>query len=188
MSDADLEEILNESIQALEAHYKEDEETRSYHLADRFVECYKKYSNAASEEFVGKKGEGPVPVLIGKHFTWAFIQKAAHYKIKAIHYTNMVIANNPQKPGDLFLAEWGNFLQSMEKELDSIATKLSGETGPNDYVVWCHQQMERRQPLGEIHCSIYGPEEIIKAGRKYKELLELTQLRIAQIQKDYPLP
>ncbi|MCX6707489.1 MAG: hypothetical protein NT001_05115 [Candidatus Woesearchaeota archaeon] len=175
-----LEQILNDKIAYLQEQYQQDGSLQKKHMAGRFRECYDRHYESAVEKFKELYGENAIPVLIGKHFSWTLIKKAAEYGSDVSYYAGLLPANNPQQPSDEFIKEWGDMLSDMEKELDTIAIKLKGEYGPKDYIAWIHEQSASKQPKGTVHVSIYGPKEINEAG-DFDDLFELTCKYIANL-------
>ncbi|MBU0535961.1 MAG: hypothetical protein KKE20_03280, partial [Nanoarchaeota archaeon] len=120
------EKILENRIASLQDMYVNDESLRKKHLAGRLRESYEVYSEIALEEHRKKYGDVPA-VLVGKHFTWGLIDIASRYGLDISDYLGMCLANNPEKPGEVFLKEFGKIYTGMESDLKRIAEELSGE-------------------------------------------------------------
>lgn len=175
------ETIFRATVDAMRREYASSESARKRHLKARLKECYRRHAKIAVERFAQANPDG-IPVLIGKHFTFSLLNCAAKYGIDPTEYLDLCIGNNPEpsKPGSPFMREWGGALHAMEAEFADIATRLSGSTGADDYIIWVHEKQEAR---GGQDCSIYGPDEIIQAGDNWALLMQITRQRIAELTK-----
>ncbi len=166
---------MEETIQKLCDKYVSDERARQRHISSRLRQYFDSFMAVVREQSGGED-----TVLIRKHFSYVFMEFAGEYSLSQIDFADLVIANNPQAPSELFTEKYGEQMRMLTNSLTSIAEKLADPaTAARDYIAWLHVQRQNEAGDPDNHMSIYGPQLFRRIGAAdFSFLLKMTKKRI----------
>lgn len=123
--------IIDKTFEKMRQQYLSDPDLRRKHLSYRLRKVYERYVRAALDESDSNS------VLIGKHFSCAFIECCSRHSISLMDNLHLAMANNPQeaKKGSPFRKRYGKEMNKMIKECNRIAERLK-DSDFNDYLLY----------------------------------------------------
>lgn len=135
----ELQNLVEAKIAEKKANYLQNEGVKQEHLYGRLKAVFEEYVAQAKQIFFSKTPDS-IPVLVGKHFSYAFID---FYMSKGPVFgmdMGLVIANNPQeaKSGTPFYEEYGTLLEEMKVALGREYKRV--ENNADDYIVWLYEK------------------------------------------------
>jgi len=123
----DYRQIIENRIAELRQEFETDADKKQIHLFGRLEEVYWKAVGKYAEEMT-------TYAAIGKFFAFEFIQFCQGCEIGTLHFLHIAGANNPERPTDGFLQDYGEELDHMKRELERVRKAI--ENNFDDYLAF----------------------------------------------------
>ncbi len=116
------DEVINRRLQKIRADYDSDPQLRKKQLSFRLTQLFKQHIEIAKTHDWG----GSHHVLIGKHFSYEFIQCCSRNGVGLLENAHLIMANNPQvaRGASPFMTIFGEQMKTMVEECNQIAKRL----------------------------------------------------------------